>query len=116
MNKCPTCRNNLRFWQIKCPVCRSYVWKLPQILFLSTAIIGLILITIGAIIFSTPGNPQGTISGPGPESTTDLPAPGIKQKEVQNVPARKQRVEKNNGLTREQRKQRRMERRKLKNQ
>jgi hypothetical protein len=43
MDKCPQCNINLHFTQLKCPVCRNYVWRLPHI------IIGTVLILIVGI-------------------------------------------------------------------
>jgi hypothetical protein len=31
MDKCPHCNYNLRVTQLKCPICRNYVWRSPQI-------------------------------------------------------------------------------------
>ena len=31
-NVCPHCGTHLKLWQIKCKLCKNYVWRLPHIL------------------------------------------------------------------------------------
>ena len=110
MNKCSTCGNNLRFWQMQCPVCRNNVWQVPQILFLSTILVGLIGVSVVTISFSSLGDDPKPLANPEadakPKNDIKVDLPDSERKNA--------RRERKNRLTPEQREQRRRERRRLK--
>ena len=46
MKKCPYCNFNLNFIQLKCPICRNYVWRISY-----TIVGGLLTLIIGTGAF-----------------------------------------------------------------
>ena len=47
MNKCPHCERKVSFKRFRCGVCKTFVWRVPHILFL--ILCGLLL--LGALVW-----------------------------------------------------------------
>jgi hypothetical protein len=87
MKKCPSCDYNLNFIQLKCPICRNYVWRRGYTVAgtILTVIIGTCaIITIDYLAVNrVPGKPEQGVNLPAGQpprrSNPNYPRPAHKR-------------------------------------